>query len=306
VRKTLGITLLALVAAACSDATPQVIPVSRSVTYPLEIAAPNGPVEIPRQPLRIVSLSPTATEILFAIGAGPQVVAVDDQSNYPAIVPKTKLSGFEPNVEAIAKYAPDLVVFANDVKQLAKSLTTLKIPALLQPAATSLDDTYEQIAQLGNATDHPNEADKLTARMKKDIALIAAEAPTFTPQPRYYHELDSTYFSVTSSTFIGKVYALLHLRNIADAADKQSSGYPQLSPEYIVQTDPDLIFLADTKCCAQSATTVEKRPGWSGITAVKNDAVIALDDDIASRWGPRVVDFLRTVAAALSALEKAA
>jgi cobalamin transport system substrate-binding protein len=306
VRRTVCIILLALTAAACNDKAPEVIPVSRSVTYPLEIAAPNGPVEIPRQPLRIVSLSPTATEILFAIGAGPQVLAVDDQSNYPANAPKTKLSGFEPNVEAIAKYSPDLVVFANDVKQLAKGLAALKIPALLQPAATSLDDTYEQIAQLGDATDHPNEADKLTAKMKKDIALIAADAPTFTSQPTFYHELDSTYFSATSSTFIGKVYALLHLRNIADPADKQSSGYPQLSPEYIVQSDPDLIFLADTKCCAQSATTVAKRPGWDKIRAVKNDGVVALDDDIASRWGPRVVDFLRTVAAALKGLDKAA
>jgi cobalamin transport system substrate-binding protein len=177
---------------------------------------------------------------------------------------------------------------------------------LLLPAATGLDDSYAEIRQLGEATGHAGEATALSARMKSDIAEIAAAAPKFTSQPRYYHELDSTYFSATSKTFIGKVYAILHLQNIADPADKQSSGYPQLSPEYIVQADPDLIFLADIKCCGQSETTVAKRPGWSRITAVKNDSVIELDDDIASRWGPRIVDFLRTVAAALKGLEKAA
>ena len=305
-RRSVCVILLALVAAACNnatDATPQGL---RSVSYPINIVASNGTVAIPRKPSKIVSLSPTATEILFAIGAGPQVAAVDDQSNFPSNAPKTKLSGFEPNVEAIASYQPDLVIFANDVKQLGSSLTKLAIPALLQPAAATLDDTYAQILQLGEATGRSSEAYQLTQKMKHDIASIVASAPTFTSQPRYYHELDSTYFSATSSTFIGKVYSLLHLSNIADPADKQSSGYPQLSPEYIVQADPDLIFLADTKCCSQSATTVAKRPGWSGITAVKKDAVVALDDDIASRWGPRIVDFLRTVSAALSALEKAA
>jgi cobalamin transport system substrate-binding protein len=306
VRRTVCIILLAVIGAACNNAADVAPQASGSVTYPVTISAANGSVTIPKKPLRIVSLSATATEILFAIGAGSQVVAVDDQSNYPAEAPKTKLSGYEPNIEAIASYTPDLVVFSEDVKQLASSLEKLKIPALLLPAATGLDDSYAEIRQLGEATGHAGEATALSARMKSDIAEIAAAAPKFTSQPRYYHELDSTYFSATSKTFIGKVYAILHLQNIADPADKQSSGYPQLSPEYIVQADPDLIFLADIKCCGQSETTVAKRPGWSRITAVKNDSVIELDDDIASRWGPRIVDFLRTVAAALKGLEKAA
>ena len=127
-----------------------------------------------------------------------------------------------------------------------------------------------------------------------------------TPRPEaltYYHELDPTFFTVTSATFIGQVYTLLGLDNIADPADADGYGYPQLSAEYIVEQDPDLIFLADTKCCGQTPETVAARPGWSELTAVTTGAIVPLDDDVASRWGPRVVDFLRTVATKVAELE---
>ena len=298
-RRTLSGVLLAIVVIACGDARPAGVQPEANGTFPVTIAASNGAVTIAAKPAKIVSLSPTATEILFAIGAGRQVVAVDDQSNFPATAPKTTLSGYEPNIEAIVSYQPDLVVFANDIKGLATSLKGVSIAALLQPAATTLDDTYKQITQLGEATGHVAEARTLVTRMRKDIDTIVASATSTGETPSYYHELDSTYFSVTSRTFIGTVYSLLGLRNIADPADKQASGYPQLSPEFIIEADPDLIFLADTKCCGQSATTVAARPGWSGIAAVRSGGVIALDDDIASRWGPRIVDLLRAVADAV-------
>src|SRR4029453_17824795 len=95
------------------------------------------------------------------------------------------------------------------------------------------------------------------------------------------------------------------MENVADAADKEASGYPQLSAEYVVKADPDLIFLADTKCCGQSAKTVAARDGWGDLTAVRTGGVVALDDDVASRWGPRVVDFLKTVAAKVATLDPA-
>jgi iron complex transport system substrate-binding protein len=108
---------------------------------------------------------------------------------------------------------------------------------------------------------------------------------------------------VTSSTFIGRIYALLGLRNVADAVGADSSDYPQLSPEYIIEANPDLIFLADTKCCRQSAATVATRPGWDRIAAVRHGNVVELDDDIASRWGPRIVDLVRAVARAVGSAE---
>jgi iron complex transport system substrate-binding protein len=271
---------------------------SASSRFPLTVAASNGDVTVPARPERIVSLSPTATEMLFAIGAGDQIVAVDDQSNYPPEAPTTKLSGYEPNAEAIASYDPDLVVYASDLGDVATALDRLAIPAILEPAADDLADVYGQMLQLGTVTDHRAGARKVVGRMREAIPQIVDTA-LLPGHPTYYHELDDTYYSVTSSTFIGKIYAMLGLENIADAADNDGSGYPQLSPEYIIDADPDLIFLADTKCCGQSTDTVAKRAGWDAISAVRHGDVVELDDDIASRWGPRIVAFMRTVADAI-------
>ena len=247
-------------------------------------------------PKRIVSLSATGTEMLFAIGAGTQVVAVDDQSNYPPNAPKTDLSGLTPNVEAIATYKPDLVVLTDSAEKSKAGIEAIGADVFVQPAATTLEDSYKQLRDLGRVTGHVDEADAVAKKMQTELNKLKASLPTNAKGLSYYHELDNTYFSVTSKTFIGDVYGLLGLENIADAADKQGTGYPQLSAEYVLQTDPDLVFLADTKCCQQSAATVAQRPGWANMKAVKTGGVIALDDDVASRWGPRVVDLVRIVA----------
>jgi iron complex transport system substrate-binding protein len=298
--------VLALVAAGCgqdgagSDAPA---PADQGATFPVTLDTPAGKLTLEQQPARIVSMSPTATEMLFAIGAGKQVAAVDSNSNYPEEAPRTDLSAYEPNVEAVAGFKPDLVVYSDDPGDLAAGLGKLAIPALQQPAAKTLDDTYAQLDQLGRATGHLGEATQLAATMRAEIARIAAAKPAH--QLTYYHELDKSLYSATSKTFIGQLYAQLGMKNIADAADKDGSGYPQLSAEYVVKANPDLIFLADTKCCAQSASTVAARDGWGDLTAVRTGGVVELDDDVASRWGPRVVDFLKTVAAKVETLDPA-
>jgi iron complex transport system substrate-binding protein len=249
-------------------------------------------------PHRIVSLSPTATESLFAIGAGPQVVAVDDQSDYPKRAPRTSLSGYTPNVEAIAGYRPDLVVLSGDANDVVAGLRKLGISVLLQPAAKNLGEAYAEIRQLGAVTGHRRGAAKVVTAMKKTIAKVVKS----TPKRRFsvYHELTPDFYSATSNTFIGRIYKLFGLRNIADAADSSSTGYPQLSGEYILSANPNLIVLADTRCCGQSAKAVASRPGWSGVAAVRTGAVVGIDDSVASRWGPRVVQFVRAVGKALS------
>ena len=249
-------------------------------------------------PHRIVSLSPTATESLFAIGAGPQVVAVDDQSDYPKRAPRTSLSGYTPNVEAIAGYRPDLVVLSDDANDVVAGLGKLGIRVLLQPAAKNLGEAYAEIRQLGAVTGHRRGAARVVTAMKKTIAKVVKS----TPKRRFsvYHELSPDFYSATSNTFIGRIYKLFGLRNIADAADSSSTGYPQLSGEYILSANPNLIVLADTRCCGQSAKAVASRPGWSGVAAVRTGAVVGIDDSVASRWGPRVVQFVRAVGKALS------
>jgi iron complex transport system substrate-binding protein len=300
------LTVLVLGVSACAEqqpAEPGRGSGSAGAGFPVTVEAANGPVSIASRPERIVSLSATATEMLFAIGAGPQVVAADDNSNHPTDAPTTELSAYEPNVEAIAEHDPDLVVISDDIDDLVAALDALVIPVLMQPAAVSLSETYEQIAELGDATGHATQAADLSERIRADLEAIAASVAQLEEPPTYYHELDPTFFTATSNTFIGQIYSLLGLRNIADPADEDGSGYPQLSAEYIVKADPDLIFLADTKCCGESAKTVAERPGWDRIAAVEGGSVVELDDDVASRWGPRIVDLLQAAASAVRGLE---
>lgn len=275
--------LLALVLAACGDADQDPAVATDDATTTTEASA-----DIPEA---IVSISPTATESLFAIGAGDLVVAVDDQSDYPADAPTTDLSSYEPNVEAIAAYEPDLVVSSSGDPALVDGLEALGIDVLVQEAAVELDDVFAQITELGEVTGRQAAAEELVAEMRADIEEISSDAGARTLTA--YWELDPTYYSVTSATFVGKLLALAGVTSIADEAQAEANDYPQLSAEFIVAADPDLIVLADTECCQQNAASVAARDGWAGMKAVKNGNVVELSDDVASRWGPRIVELLR-------------
>ena len=275
--------------------------------FPVKIKTAMGVVMIKSAPKRIISLSPTATEILYAIGAGKQVIAVDDQSNYPAKARHSKLSGFTPNIEAIAAMHPDLVVDAYDTSSgvtLSTGLGQLKITTINQPAANKLNDVYSQIAALGSATGHSKVASKLIVKMKKRIAAALASVKNKGKNLTFFHELDNTLYTATSATFIGGVYSSFGLKNIADAASgADKSGYPQLTSEYVVASNPDLILLADANY-GESPDTVKARPGFSGLKAVQNNGVIPLPADIPSRWGPRIANFYEFIAKVIGKVGK--
>ncbi len=294
----------ALAVAACgsSRSSAPTGAASGSGTFPVSLTAANGTVHLPARPASVISLSPTATEMLYAIGAGSQVKAVDADSSYPPQAPRTKLSGLTPNVEAIVADKPDLVVESGDAGNLTKRLAAFSIPVLDLPAPAQLAGVYSEFTELGAATGHVAQARSENARIRAQIAAIVAAAPHPAKPVTYYYELDQTYYSITSATFIGHLLGLLGMKSIADAAKGAATagGYPQLSSEYILRSNPDYILLADTVCCHQDAAALARRPGWASLAAVKDGHVIALNDDIASRWGPRIVSLLRTVAAALS------
>jgi len=273
-------------------------------SFPVTIVTAAGKVTIGKKPRRIVSLSPTATESLFAIGAGPQVVAVDDQSDYPKTAPKTTLSGFTPNVEAIAAYRPDLVIASYDPKGLSSALNKLAIPVILHGAASTFKGAYQQIRQLGLVTGREADATRVIGGLKAKIRRIVRTSRPRAGGLSVYHELSPDFYSASSKSFVGKVYAALGLRNIADAADTAGTGYPQLSAEYIVSSSPDLIVLADGVCCGQKPSTVAARPGWNRISAVRTGSIVRIDDSIASRWGPRLVNFFRAMSSALARLRQ--
>ncbi len=265
-------------------------------TYPLDIEGLNGTTTIESRPERIVSLSPSATEMLFAIGAGDQVVAVDSLSTFPPETPVTDLSAFEPNLEAISAFEPDLVIVSFDPENaLTDAFGLLGVPVLLQGSALTVDDTYDQITQLGLVTDHASEAASENEKIRTRIDAAVASVEQRTGEPvRIYHELDDTFFSVSSASFVGDVYRRLGFENVADPADPDGYGYPQVTPELLIEADPTLIVITDQ--VGYGIDDVAVRPGWDVITAVKTGNIVQVDADIASRWGPRVADFAEQMA----------
>jgi iron complex transport system substrate-binding protein len=276
-----------------------------STGFPVTVSTAAGKLRIPTRPTRIVSLAPTATEMLYAIGAGSQVKAVDGLSDYPPKAPVTKLSGYQPNAEAIAAYKPDLVVISNDINGITAKLKALSIPVLDLPAATNLAGVYTEFTQLGEATGHIARARTEDAALRKAISkIVKAERKHAKPITYYYELAINPYYSVTSSTFIGSLLSLLGMKSIADTAKGAAAagGYPTLSAEFILKANPDYVILSDTGRTGggQDAATVFARPGWSVLSAVKGKHVILLNADIASRWGPRIVQLLQTVATAIA------
>jgi iron complex transport system substrate-binding protein len=262
---------------------------------------------VPEVSVRIVSLSPTATEMLYAIGAGDQVVAVDSYSTFPAETASkvTKISAFEPNAEAILGYTPDVVLISNDTNKISEQLIAgnPKLQVWTGAAAATLDDVYKQITELGALTGHEDDAATLIDSMKSRIAMVTENISAPMTPKSYFYELDNTLYSVTSNTFVGALLKPFGFTNIADGVEA-GNDYPQLNAEVIAKANPSVIFLADTKCCATNAAEVAKRPGWAGIDAVKNGQIVELDDDVASRWGPRIVDLVEQFAAAIAAANK--
>jgi iron complex transport system substrate-binding protein len=296
--RALPIALVAIVFASVVASPAHAV----STKYPLTISSGGFKTTITKEPKRIISLSPSATEILFSIGADKQVLLVDSLSNYPKRAPISDISAFEPNVEAIVGKKPDLVILSVDSMkstEVRNALIKLNVPVLMEKAPTQLSDVYAEIKVLGRVANKQTKANVLAKKMAADIKSILAKAKKSTGV-RIFHELDDTYYSVTSDTFIGRVYKDFGVINVADAAaGADSYGYPQLSAEYLLKSDPQAIFLADAQY-GVTPESVAKRAGWSQISAVKNNKVFALTADVPSRWGPRLVDFYRDIAKALA------
>lgn len=269
--------------------------------FPVELTPENAPaVTLDERPQRIVSLVPSVTETLYEVGAGEQVVAVDDQSTHPEQAPTTELSGVDPDPQAIAGHNADLVIVGSDPDgKLATALEKTGTETLVLQAPSTLDEAYAQFALVGKATGHAQAGRRVARDVERQVTNLAENTPK--TDLSYYHEVDPSHYTVTSATFLGEIYDLFGLRNVADQDDPDAmGGYPQLTAEKIIRADPDLIFLADTRCCGQSARTVADRPGWDTLSAVRSDRVVELDDDLASRWSPRLVEFVRAIADAVA------
>ncbi len=265
-------------------------PGATSPTFPVSVKTGTGTVRIPSRPDRILSLSASATQMLYEIGAGSQVVGVDKYSTWPANAPRTKFTGYETSAEDYLYLKPDLVIFAFPSATLIEQLQKLQIPVLVISPATTIANVDSQLAELGTATGHQSGAKSVESSFAAAIASAVHSANGDGRGATYYIELDPTnYYTATSGTFMGAEFSLFGMRDIADAAG-HGSQYPQISPEYILKENPDYVFLADTVCCGTNAANFARRPGFSVLKAVQLHHVVRVNDSVASQWGPHTME----------------
>ncbi len=279
-------------------------PTTVAAAFPLTVQRSDGKaLTLAAAPKHIVSLSPAATEIIYALGAQASLAAVDKNADYPdgAKTFATKVDAYEPNVESITGIAPDLVIVSSDSNGIVAKLDGLKIPVLFEDidkSVKTVDDVMGQITLLGKITGTSDKASALVTTLNARIKKVKdglADLPA-TPAMKVYHELDSTFYSASTDTFIGDVYKILHLRNIAGTGS--GVAYPQLTQEAIIAANPNVIVLADEEF-GVTVDSVKSRPGWSAIDAVKTGKIVGLNASIVSRPGPRIVDAMETLARAI-------
>ncbi len=261
----------------------------RTDGFPVSLPSQGGTVVVPSRPDRILSLSPSATQMLYAIGAGKQVVGVDKYSTYPPDAPRTKFTGGETNAEGYLPLHPDLVLMAFPSGTVVKQLTLLHIPVLVLPPASGLAQADQQVHELGRATGHVAQAGQVVASFMADVHKEAASAGGAGRGKTYYIELSPDYYTATSRTFIGAELSLFGMKDIADPAGR-GTGYPQISAEYVLHANPYYVFLADTVCCSATPASFGHRPGFSALSAVRDHRVVGVNDSVASQWGPHTVE----------------
>ena len=302
---------LALLAAACdggddppvATATPAATPTPAPATptapptaaaFPLTIEDSAGTaVTLEAAPARIISYSPGATEILFAIGAGDRVVATDEFSDFPAeteALPKLAYSSPEP--EGALVLEPDLLLMATQQREQVEQFRSLGMTVLFLDSAQDLDGVFWMIALLGEVSGNHQQAAELAASMLERIGAVTVALDDVEEGPLVFFELTADLYTAGEDTFVGELLTLAKARNIAAGA---ASSYPQLTAEAIIAAAPDVVLLADGEW-GESYETVCARPGWDAIPACVDERVHPVDGDLTSRPGPRIVDGLEQIA----------
>lgn len=270
------------------------LPCSLASSYPLTLTDDLGQkLTLDAEPMRVVSMLPSHTETLCAIGACDKLVGVDSYSNFPARVKALPQLGnaYAPNLEAIVAAQPDLVL-ADESSDLAKSLKALGVPVYAGSAQT-LRETYKKFHDLGQIVNREEAANALTQRIQQGIEKVRERVADL-PPTRFYYEIDATPYSVGPASYIGTLLQLAGGDNIVSAS---LGDFPKLDPEYVVKENPALIFVR-----AKDAASLKNRPGWQGIGALKEGRVVTFSaamDDVISRPGPRILDALHFFAASL-------
>jgi iron complex transport system substrate-binding protein len=287
------ITLLIALMAACA---PQATPTATALTFTdglgrqITIA---GPAQ------HVVSLAPSNTEILFAIGAGSQVVGRDQLSDFPEAAKNVTDVGstFDAlNTEQIVSLKPDLVLAAEiNTPEQVKQLEGLGLTVYYLKNPHTLEEMYGNLEIVAQLTGHEQETATLTESLKKRVAAVDEKIAPISSRPNVFYELDATDpakpYTAGKGTFIDQLIDRAGGRNIASALEE----YPQMSLEQVVAADPSFIILGDS-AYGITPESIAQRPGWENLSAVKNNQVFPFDDNLVSRPGPRLVDALEALA----------
>jgi iron complex transport system substrate-binding protein len=286
-------------AVACGDAVPAASTPEATAatatppsTYPVTVSDQEGkPLTLAKQPKAIISFSPGVTEILFAIGAGPQVIAADQFSDYPAEAKalKQRVKYTSPDVESALALNPDLVIMSRAQRTAVERFRSAGLPVVYTPEPDSLDAIVESVRTWGRVTGNVAQADKVADEMRARIEAVKVKVAPVTEGPRTFYELSDSLFSAGDKTFIGSILTLLKAKNVATGA---ATDFPQLTAEAVIARDPQVILLADASSAGQSLDALRKRPGWTSISAVNEGRVYPIDPDIGNRPGPRIVEAL--------------
>ena len=309
------IAVLAVILAACAP-TPPVEPAASPQAVDAATAQPIEPTSAPTEPLvlidalgrevtlaqpaqKIVSTAPSNTEILFAVGAGDQVIARDDFTNFPEEAVNLPsiggMSGF--NLEAITAQQPDLVLMAEiNTPEDVKALEELGITVFMLPNPTDLEGLYTNLINVGKMTNHETEAAALVEDLKIRVDAVTQVMANVETRPTVFYELDGSDpakpWTSGTGTFIDLLIGMAGGQNAVSI----DSPWVQLSLEELIVTDPDFILLGDSTWGGVTPEMVAERAGWDALSAVENEKVLPFNDDLVGRPGPRLVEGLEELA----------
>lgn len=294
----------AVTSTAPSAAPPTEAPSASPEAFPVELTDDEGTaVTIPAEPQDIVSLTPATTEILYALGAGDRVVAADSGSDFPAeAVDLPDVADFASvDVEAIVGAEADLVLAGGlgfTSPEAIAQLRDLDIPVLVVYAAT-IEGVYDDIALIGDAIDEPEAASALVTEMRTEMDGIAAVVREG-DHPRTFYEVGYTdatgeIFAPADESFLAEMVTLAG----GDPITTGDPGSYAIALEPLIEADPQIIVLGTNPFYAPTAEQVVVRPGWDAMTAVRDGAIVPVQDTEITRPGPRLPIGLRNLAAAI-------
>lgn len=303
-RRVVALLCMGFILSACASATPAPTQLPAATPTPTGISIVDGmgrEITLDRPAQKVASLAPSNTEILFAIGAGAQVIARDSFSDFPeqALAVADIGGGFgEIDTETLVSLEPDLVLAAeiNPVENV-QMLEDLGLKVFYLSNPKELDGLYENLRTVARLVGHEAETEGLIESLKLRVSTIEEKVSSLQERPLVFYELDGTDPSAPWTSGPGTFIDLLLTKaggdNLGNTLD---SEWVQISVEELITQNPDVILLGDYTWGGITPEDIAARPGWEVIAAVQNKQVYTFDDNLVSRPGPRMVDGLEALA----------